>query len=279
MPPASPSLSTSVTPLGGTSYRITLGNLTAVSGTVQVTVSVTDGVNTTSQAFNMTVTNTAPTLQPVASPVAFSPAVAVLPTITLTGNDPDAADIPGLTYGAKVYFESTAFRAYQLTQTYGLLNPKPAREPALLLQHSQAKREVLRRRQQHLVLHLADGRPVSIHQWLGYDAPGWNLARDARQQLLSESGPGLSRPAGGPIEHIPHDVRQRDNGHHQLHYMRCKLRRHIACGRHGKRRRPLVAAALLRRAAARHGADPAPVTCAGGVLAPRHDTHDRADRR
>jgi hypothetical protein len=142
-PTLAPTLSTSVTPLGGTSYRIGLSGLAAASGTLQIGVSVTDGVNTVTQPFNLVVADNAPVLQPLTSPVTLSPS-GTLPTIALTGSDPDAADVPTLTYSAKVYLDTLTYRAYQLTQTYGLMNPNaPASQPFYFNSRTQSEKYFL----------------------------------------------------------------------------------------------------------------------------------------
>jgi hypothetical protein len=88
-------------------------------GTLHVVAGISDGIAFTSQAFDVTVTDSL-SLQPISSPVSI-PHSGPYPTIDLLASDA-LVDVPSLDYSVKVYQE-TAYQAYQVRQTYGLANP------------------------------------------------------------------------------------------------------------------------------------------------------------
>ncbi len=83
-------------------------------GTYYVKVGATDGISTAFRSFKVTVTNAAPTLQPIAN---ITDHHRNFPkNVTLSGSD---ADGDTLTYGAKAY-DSFSYHVFQLDQSLGL---------------------------------------------------------------------------------------------------------------------------------------------------------------
>ncbi|MCH7688693.1 MAG: hypothetical protein IH899_18750 [Planctomycetes bacterium] len=84
-------------------------------GSFQVTVAATDGVDTVRQTFNVTVTNNAPTLSPIADQTISHTTDTI--SIVLPGSD---ADGDPLTYSVEISGDPLAQRAYDLDQQYGI---------------------------------------------------------------------------------------------------------------------------------------------------------------
>jgi subtilisin family serine protease len=110
LPPDTSNVSTS---LSGTT--LTIDPAEGYTGTFQLRVSVSDGYDTDTQTFTVTVTNNTPMLSPIADQTISHTTDTI--AITLPGNDADG-DL--LTYSVQLSDDAMAQLAYDLDQQYGI---------------------------------------------------------------------------------------------------------------------------------------------------------------
>jgi RHS repeat-associated protein len=114
-------LTANASPGSGSPFNATASGYSGFAGTFGVSVSVTDQVFTTTRDFLVAVTDSPPALahindQTVAHNSASSPQL----TVAVSATDPDAADRPGLAYGAKVFSDALGAQAFQIQQQLAL---------------------------------------------------------------------------------------------------------------------------------------------------------------
>jgi sugar lactone lactonase YvrE len=115
-------LTANASPGNGSPFNATASGYSGFLGTFGVSVSVTDAIFSTTKDFLVTVTDNPPALahindQTVAHNQPGSPQLSV----PVSATDPDAADQPTLTYGAKVFTDALGAQAYQVQQQLGLV--------------------------------------------------------------------------------------------------------------------------------------------------------------